>query len=294
MFRAQLRLPRRTLFSAAALGAVGLQEDFERPREKLSIYPSPTPDIVLLETPSPLEQQIGVARRRVMQAYGDAHTQVQGVVSRWIGVEHAVEDRVKSLIAPNESLTPGLLFVGIATLSGSILARSRMLPTRLLLPPAFFLISLNQFLPRTSANIAAYMAELEERHFPVLAQKHDVANAHTRMTWERIKEGTSDAKEWVDRGAGSAVDKIQEATGLKLRETFGLGAVQAAAKRVEAKAVEVVKAVEHKVEDGISEVVKPKLEEVKAEVVKPKLEEAKAVVEPSEPAPQSEPAKKLV
>ena len=58
---------------------------------QLSIYPSPQPDIILLDTPSELEKYIGCARRKVTATYTDAHARVQGVVSKWIGVEHAVE-----------------------------------------------------------------------------------------------------------------------------------------------------------------------------------------------------------
>lgn len=62
-----------------------------------SIYPAPTPDVVLLETPTALEQNIGVARRKVEDTFADAHAHVQGVVSRWIGVEHAIESMQHSL-----------------------------------------------------------------------------------------------------------------------------------------------------------------------------------------------------
>jgi organizing structure protein 2 len=57
----------------------------------LSIYPEPDPEIVLQETPSELERQMGVARRAVADVYLNAHQEVQGVVSKWIGVEQAVE-----------------------------------------------------------------------------------------------------------------------------------------------------------------------------------------------------------
>ena len=46
---------------------------------------------MLQETPSELERQIGVARRAVTDVYLKAHQEVQGVVSKWIGVEQAVE-----------------------------------------------------------------------------------------------------------------------------------------------------------------------------------------------------------
>ena len=58
---------------------------------KLSIYPEPDPQIVLVDTPSALEKQIGTAREAVTAQYNGAHNYVQGWVTRWIGIEHAVE-----------------------------------------------------------------------------------------------------------------------------------------------------------------------------------------------------------
>lgn len=58
---------------------------------QLPIYPASQPDVLLLETPSELEQRIGVARRAVTATYLDARAQVQGVISRWISVEQSVE-----------------------------------------------------------------------------------------------------------------------------------------------------------------------------------------------------------
>jgi len=90
------------------------------------------------------------AHHHLFQVRGDfrkVHARVQGVLSRWIGIEHAVEsapnfptshtdllvlsDRIKSIITPTEPLTPGILYVGIATLTGSIITRSRGLTVRL-------------------------------------------------------------------------------------------------------------------------------------------------------------------
>lgn len=50
-----------------------------------------TPDVLLVEEATPLEKHIGIARRAVTETYYDAYAQVQGVVSKWIGVEHAIE-----------------------------------------------------------------------------------------------------------------------------------------------------------------------------------------------------------
>lgn len=132
-------------------------------------------------------------------------------------------DRVKSFKAPEEQLTPGVLYVGVATLSGSILARSRGLPSRLVLPPTLFLFSLNHFLPKTTRNIAQYASDLEHSYAPRAAQFTDTAVAHTQMSWEMLKEKTRGGREGVESGVLKGIGAIQKATGLKLREAMGLG-----------------------------------------------------------------------
>lgn len=105
-----------------------------------------------------------------------------------------------------------------------------MLPTRALLPPLLLVLSARHFLPQTSGNLAAYLGDLEDTYFPTFAEKHEIAKAHSAMTWERVKEATKGGRDWVDRGAVVAVDKVQETTGLKLKETLGwhkAGAVEA-------------------------------------------------------------------
>ena len=142
------------------------------------------------------------------------------------------EDRVKSLVAHDEPLTPGILYVGVATLTGSVLARNRLF-WRLTLPPALFILSLNHFLPRTSHNVSEYLGSLEEAHFPTLAEKHAIARAHSAMTWDRVKDATQNGRETFSDGVASAVGKVEEATGLKLRETLGWQqGVEAEAKEV--------------------------------------------------------------
>jgi MICOS complex subunit MIC26 len=58
---------------------------------QLSIYPEPEREIVVVDAPSVLETQIGVARGAVTGVARDIHARVHGVVSQWIGIEHAVE-----------------------------------------------------------------------------------------------------------------------------------------------------------------------------------------------------------
>jgi len=232
-----------------------------------------------VDAPSVLETQIGVARRAATGVARDIHARVHGVVSQWIDIEHAVErasfpfspqdrlvftlihsfvlsclfflGRVKALVAPDEPLTPALLYVGVASLSGSILTRNRSVLTRVLLPPTFFLLSFNYLLPKTSQNVSAYAGALEEAHLPTLAQKHAVAIAHTHMTWERVRAAGIGGRDAVQEGLGGAVRKVQELTGLKVHEALGRGATTAR------KAVEKAEEALKPVRDGAAEAVKP-------------------------------------
>ncbi|EIW54815.1 uncharacterized protein TRAVEDRAFT_39308 [Trametes versicolor FP-101664 SS1] len=235
----------------------------------MPIYPSPDSDVVLVETPSELEKQIGVSRRAVTTTYLDAHSRVQSVISRWIGVEQAVESRVKSLVAPDEPLTPGILYVGVATLTGSVLARNRIF-WRLTLPPTLLILSLNHFLPKTTHNVSSYLAELEEKHFPAFAEKHEIAKQHSAMTWYRAKDATQSGREKFSSGVAALVGRVEEATGLKLRETLGWR--DRVVSGAEVKAREVV------------ETAKESAATVKG-VVNTKVEEAKVAVaqKPEEP-----------
>ncbi|KIL61638.1 hypothetical protein M378DRAFT_179977 [Amanita muscaria Koide BX008] len=232
MFRALFRgVKARTIPPTSfALGAMSLSlspddssSEFKplATQPKLSIYPSPTPDIVLLDTPSRLERQISKVRKNILNTVQESRNEVQSVVDKWIGVEHAVESRVKAIISPSEQLTPNVLYIGISTLTGSIIARNRsLLGARLFLPSAFFLFSLHHFLPETTENLKTYLGEVEERYLPHVAQKHAVANAHTRMLVDRIKEETKEGRERFRKGVEWGVYKVQEVTGLKVGEVW--------------------------------------------------------------------------
>jgi len=168
-------------------------------------------------------------------------------------------------------MTPGLLYVGIATLTGSILARNRTILTRLLLPPLFLVASANHFLPKTTSNLSDYLGSLEDTYLPALAQKHEVAKAHSLMTWERVKDATKNGRDQVNHGADVVAEKIQEATGLKLKETLGWRKAEAE------KAVSAVRAVVEQEIEKVEKKVEAKIEEAKPKVEE-KVEETKSLV----------------
>ena len=175
--------------------------------------------------------------------------------------------RVKSIIVPEEPHSPGLLYVGVSALTGSILARNRSIFMRFALPPTLLLLSFDHFLPKTYHNLSSYLGSLEDKYLPAVAEKHDIAKAHTAMTWERIRDATKDGRATLGGGVESAVHKAQDATGLKFKEALGWGKgvsdkALVAAKEIVEQAKEVEQKVEHVVEEKLAEVTNQAEEQV--------------------------------
>ncbi|TYJ54147.1 hypothetical protein B9479_005245 [Cryptococcus floricola] len=188
--------------------------------EKLPIYPTPkhTPTVTLVETQNPIVPYITQSREAVSGVLGDAKGAVQGGVSKWISFERGIEREVKSVLPSDEPLNPGLIYVLISGLSGSVLTRTRSLPIRFLAPPIFTLLAFPYFLPKTSHNIRSYFSNLENKHFPEFAAKHDhivqTGIAHTSGLFYRIGDAAEDAREWGHK----AVEGVEKTTGLRLGE----------------------------------------------------------------------------
>ena len=146
---------------------------------KLPIYSAPPQPVILAEVRGPLEDQVASARRTILGATHDLRESVQSQVRRWIGVENAVENRIASLISKDEPITPGILYVGVTTLSAFVFGRYRGITLRLLAPPIAFIGSLNYFLPKTAHNVGQYYIDVESQHLPtfVREQRQSIQNA---------------------------------------------------------------------------------------------------------------------
>jgi MICOS complex subunit MIC26 len=114
--------------------------------------------------------------------------------------------------------------VGVATLTGTILARSRRLPTRILVPTLLFGLSTDYFLPQTTANVASYACSVGDAHFPGFAQARLGVVKEVREGVEKASAASKVGRERVGEVVRWGVDGVQELTGLKIREGWGGGA----------------------------------------------------------------------
>lgn len=138
--------------------------------------------------------------------------------------------------------------MGVATLTASVLARNRSIFFRFSLPPVFLLVSMNQFLPKTSHNLASYFLSLERAHAPALADAHERLNQSIVSTSEAAREAWIRARNGAVGGVERTVNELQGRTGLKLRDTLGWN--DGTVRKTDADAKDVANRVENKV-DGV-------------------------------------------
>jgi organizing structure protein 2 len=134
-----------------------------------------------------------------------------------------IAGEVKSVIPKDETLTPGLIYVLVAGLTGTVLTRTRSFPVRFLAPPLFTLAALPYFLPQTAHNLRRYVSDLEDKHAPELAASHDRFNQALELHWhmglDKLRGASDEARVW----SSQAVHSVEEATGLKVAEAVRLG-----------------------------------------------------------------------
>lgn len=210
--------------AAVAIGTAGIAYATSQKRTlhlesntKLPIYSAPPEPVILAEVRGPLEEQVASARRAISNATYDVRESVQGQVRRWIGVEHAVENRISSLIPQDEPITPGILYVGVTTLSAFIFGRYRGITLRILAPPIALVGSLNYFLPKTAHNVGQYYVDLEEKHLPpfVRQQRQSIQNA-LKSTQHAAEEQYSKARQETGSLVQRGLQSVEQGTGLKV------------------------------------------------------------------------------
>ncbi|CAD6888096.1 unnamed protein product [Tilletia controversa] len=188
--------------------------------KRLPIYDQPEQPITLVETHTELERQVGSIRRSLQSSASSVQHQVQDLTSSWIARERALEARVRSLSVPEEPANPGLLYVGVATLSASVFTRYRSFPIRFLAPPLFFVGSMNYFLPKTAANLSNYYEELENRYVPSLTGPRKSIIDATSKFWARTEGLVESARETASKGVKTGLQQVEQGTGLRVGEVL--------------------------------------------------------------------------
>lgn len=123
----------------------------------------------------------------------------------------------------DESLTPGIIYVLVAGLTGSVLTRTRAFPLRFLAPPTFALVALPYFLPKTAHNLRTYVSNLEDKYTPEFATKHDEFNANLELHWQLIQDRLHGVGHEARQWSSKAAQGVESATGLRVSDAARRG-----------------------------------------------------------------------
>ncbi|KAK4188384.1 micos subunit MIC26 [Podospora australis] len=164
-----------------------------------------------------LASQIRLARLFLHAQAATAEDAVNAGMSRAFALEQSFTSTVASLAPPRESgekLMPGLIYVLVAGMAGTIVARNRNILLRGVTPLALGLTAAYTVLPITMGNVGE-LAWHYEKKFPAVADAHlktregieksvYFAKVHADLAQRKVHEGVTEAREvvegWIRKG----------------------------------------------------------------------------------------------
>lgn len=108
--------------------------------------------------------------------------------------------------------------VGVSTLLGSILTRTRSFPIRFLSPPLALVLSSSYFLPKTASNVSSYTAALEKAYIPSVYEQQVALTSQVRSAWRQVSGKAAEVGGKAERAVAQAGGKLQEQSGLRLQQ----------------------------------------------------------------------------
>ncbi|KAI0446813.1 apolipo protein O-domain-containing protein [Xylaria telfairii] len=179
---------------------------FPEPEEELQIIrrgPTPT---------DRLAAQIGKARLFLYKQAVSAEDGVNTAVDKAFHLEQSFTSTIASLAPPRESgeqLMPGLVYVLVASMTGSIMSRNRNIFLRASLPLALGIGAGWLVIPVTMGNVADLLWTYEKR-FPAIADTHIRTREGIQRAWYMTKLHAQLGKNYVDDKVTDARDVVED------------------------------------------------------------------------------------
>ncbi|EGS18701.1 uncharacterized protein CTHT_0053080 [Thermochaetoides thermophila DSM 1495] len=185
-----------------------------------SSEPETTTTIVVHRPPTPTDRLAAQIRRARLFLYAQScvvEDSVNDFMSRAFALEQSFTSTLASLAPSRESgekLMPGLIYVLVSGMAGSIVARNRGVLLRATTPLAFGLGAAYYVLPVTMQNVGGLVWEYEKK-FPAVADAHiktregiehgvAMARMHADIAQQKVHDGVRSVREaleeWVRKG----------------------------------------------------------------------------------------------
>ncbi|KAI0100417.1 putative mitochondrial protein [Nemania sp. FL0031] len=183
-------------------------------------FPDPEDEHIVSRRPTPTDRlaaQIGKARLFLYKQAVTAEDGVNAAVDKAFNLERSFTSTIASLAPPRESgeqLMPGLIYVLVASMAGSIMSRNRNIVLRASLPVILGVGAGWVVIPVTMGNVSDLLWTYEKR-FPAVADAHvrtregiqhalHMTKIHAQLGKNYIDDKVSDARDlvegWVKKG----------------------------------------------------------------------------------------------
>ncbi|KAF3922015.1 hypothetical protein ABW20_dc0105750 [Dactylellina cionopaga] len=164
--------------------------------------------------PSPTERlasQIGTGRKTLHTEVTKVQRQLDTLFDKYLHIEHNVTSTVANL-APShrsgETIIPGVIFVAISAMAGSVLARRRIFPIRWLTPVVTGVAASWYFLPETSRNVGDLAWKWEQK-VPQVAETHMTIRNGVEDGWKTASGSYKQARGYVEDSTARARKTIE-------------------------------------------------------------------------------------
>ncbi|KAI7872444.1 apolipo protein O-domain-containing protein [Spinellus fusiger] len=184
-------------------------------RTKLSIYDEPQPKVVIVESPTKLEEHIAYAQKYAHSTLEESKGHVYSIHKRVKDFENEVITTVQTTVT-DEDFFPNSLFVGVAALAGTIIARRRNLFLRFATSSALAYGASAYLLPKTTHNLGVQWERLENQ-CPHLKSAHQSVNGVVKCARKEVEGVLAQLKNTVESNKRLLVDQFQSGVG-KLKE----------------------------------------------------------------------------
>ncbi|KAI7847787.1 apolipo protein O-domain-containing protein [Circinella umbellata] len=165
---------------------------------KLSIYDEPQAKVVIVEEPTKLEEHVAYAEKLANEKVEEGKTHVNKLHGEWRQFEQCVKNTVKQTIDKDEEILPNALYIGVAALAGTILARNRNIVLRFATSTALAVGASHYLLPKTTHNVCVQLEKVE-RKYPQLQSAH-----------QSVNEAVGDARKQFDDAIAQVRNSVDE------------------------------------------------------------------------------------
>ncbi|KAI8098588.1 apolipo protein O-domain-containing protein [Halteromyces radiatus] len=208
---------KRSLVTAAA-GAVALQsvstvhaeENTTTTRKsKLSIYDEPEPKRIVIESPTKLEEHVAYAQKYANDALDEGKAHVDTFHNHVQSIENDIRGTINEIIAKDEDILPNAMYIGVAALAGTIIARNRNIVLRFLTSTALATGASFYLLPKTTHNLGVQLEKLE-RKYPELGKVHTSINEAIGDVRKQVDDTLLSLRGQLDQGKELVKQQVNE------------------------------------------------------------------------------------